>query len=154
MTGIDLVRHGQASFGADDDDRLSPLGEEQARLLGDWARECGFGIGRVALGTARRHRQSAERCLATPGSGPSAGDWIVEPGFDEFDHHDVLIRFRSELAEPGALGRWLARSAPRTAPFSTCSSRLWPAGSAGSTTPIIASRGGRSSSVAGPPSTG
>jgi broad specificity phosphatase PhoE len=112
MTGIDPVRHGQASFGADDDDRLSPLGEEQARRLGDWARECGFGIGRVALGTARRHRQSAERCLATPGSGPSAGDWIVEPGFDEFDHHDVLIRFRPELAEPGALGRGLARSDP------------------------------------------
>ena len=29
-----LVRHGQASWGADDYDRLSPLGEEQSRLLG------------------------------------------------------------------------------------------------------------------------
>lgn len=110
MTVVYLVRHGQASFGADDYDRLSPLGGEQARLLGDWATECGFRVDRVVLGTACRHRRSAERCLAAHGSGPPARDWIVEPGFDEFDHHDVLVRFRPELAEPGALGRLLAQS--------------------------------------------
>ena len=34
MSVVLLVRHGQASFGAEDYDRLSALGEEQSRLLG------------------------------------------------------------------------------------------------------------------------
>ncbi len=110
MNAVYLVRHGQASFGADDYDRLSPLGEEQARLLGGWARDCGFDLGQVALGTARRHRQSAEQCLTAYGAGPVAQDWIVDAGFDEFDHHEVMIRFRPDLAEPGALGRFLTQS--------------------------------------------
>ncbi len=111
MGAIHLVRHGQASFGADDYDRLSPLGEEQARLLGSWIRDCGFKLDQVVLGTARRHRQSAEQCLAAYGAGPASQDWLVDAGFDEFDHHEVVIRYRPDLAEPGALGRFLAQSA-------------------------------------------
>ena len=39
MSSLALVRHGQASLFADDYDILSPLGEAQARHLGDhWAR--------------------------------------------------------------------------------------------------------------------
>ena len=34
MSAIHLVRHGQASFGADDYDLLSALGERQSRVLG------------------------------------------------------------------------------------------------------------------------
>jgi len=33
---IYLVRHGQASFGAEDYDELSDLGARQSRLLGGW----------------------------------------------------------------------------------------------------------------------
>ena len=36
MGTIYLVRHGQASFGSDDYDQLSPLGEEQSWHLGQW----------------------------------------------------------------------------------------------------------------------
>ena len=35
MTTIFLIRHGQASFGADDYDNLSPIGEAQSRVLGE-----------------------------------------------------------------------------------------------------------------------
>ena len=35
MGSIYLIRHGQASFGADDYDVLSPLGVRQAEVLGD-----------------------------------------------------------------------------------------------------------------------
>ncbi|MCF8967887.1 histidine phosphatase family protein, partial [Pseudomonas carnis] len=34
MGSIYLIRHGQASFGADDYDVLSPIGVEQAQVLG------------------------------------------------------------------------------------------------------------------------
>ena len=47
-----LVRHGQASFGADDYDVLSETGWEQSRLLGAWLAERGVTPGR---GAARRH---------------------------------------------------------------------------------------------------
>ncbi len=34
MGTLYLVRHGQASFGSDDYDRLSPLGQRQSQRLG------------------------------------------------------------------------------------------------------------------------
>lgn len=36
MTTIYLIRHGQASFGAKSYDQLSPNGELQAKLLGQY----------------------------------------------------------------------------------------------------------------------
>lgn len=36
MTTIYLVRHGQASFGAESYDKLSPNGELQAKVLGQY----------------------------------------------------------------------------------------------------------------------
>ena len=38
MGTLYLVRHGQASFGADDYDQLSPLGQQQAVRLGEYLR--------------------------------------------------------------------------------------------------------------------
>ena len=38
-----LVRHGQASFGAADYDKLSALGERQSALLGAWCTHLCFG---------------------------------------------------------------------------------------------------------------
>ena len=39
MGTLYLVRHGQASFGADDYDQLSPLGHQQAVRLGEYLRQ-------------------------------------------------------------------------------------------------------------------
>ena len=36
MSTLALVRHAQASFFADNYDQLSPVGEQQARLLGQY----------------------------------------------------------------------------------------------------------------------
>lgn len=38
MGTLYLVRHGQASFGADDYDQLSPLGQRQSVRLGEYLR--------------------------------------------------------------------------------------------------------------------
>ena len=63
MGQVYLVRHGQASFGAADYDQLSPTGVEQARVLGRWFAQCGHRFTRVATGSLKRHRQTAEACL-------------------------------------------------------------------------------------------
>jgi broad specificity phosphatase PhoE len=82
-----LVRHGQASFGAADYDALSPLGFEQSRLLGVALAERRIVADRVVHGTMRRHRETAETCIAAAG-------WDVAPtidaGWDEFDFLSVL----------------------------------------------------------------
>ncbi|NUQ87355.1 MAG: histidine phosphatase family protein, partial [Glycomyces artemisiae] len=53
-----LVRHGQASFGADDYDVLSETGWEQARLLGRWLAERRVTPTAVVQGGMRRHRET------------------------------------------------------------------------------------------------
>ncbi|MDA8446323.1 histidine phosphatase family protein [Paracidovorax valerianellae] len=60
MGTLYLVRHGQASFGADDYDQLSPRGREQAVRLGEYWRARNVGFDAVITGTLRRHVQTLE----------------------------------------------------------------------------------------------
>lgn len=113
MAVVLLVRHGQASFGADDYDRLSPLGEEQAGVLGAALRSRVPVLRAAFTGTMRRHLQTAERCLRAMGS-----DMGIAPdaGFDEFDHDEVIARLDPRFSDKAALAAELARAAePRRA---------------------------------------
>lgn len=69
MGRLYLVRHGQASLGADDYDRLSELGRRQSRLLGRFWAEAGVGFDRVVVGPLRRHRETLEELVAGYGEG-------------------------------------------------------------------------------------
>jgi broad specificity phosphatase PhoE len=55
-----LVRHGQASFFAENYDRLSPLGERQARRLGEFFAVRNVQFDAVYSGPAERQRRTAE----------------------------------------------------------------------------------------------
>ncbi len=82
-----LVRHGQASFGADDYDVLSETGWEQSRVLGSWLREHGVAPDAVISGGMRRHRETVEALLAGLSSDVES---THDPGWDEFDHLGVV----------------------------------------------------------------
>lgn len=58
MGTLYLVRHGQASFGADDYDQLSALGQRQSERLGQHWGERGLRFDAVLSGTLRRHAQT------------------------------------------------------------------------------------------------
>jgi len=58
MAEVLLVRHAQASFGADDYDKLSALGWRQSRWLGEHFGERGIAFDRVVRGSLRRHAQT------------------------------------------------------------------------------------------------
>jgi broad specificity phosphatase PhoE len=58
MAELVLVRHGQASFGADDYDKLSELGWQQSRWLGEYFAERGIEFDRVVRGSLRRHAET------------------------------------------------------------------------------------------------
>jgi broad specificity phosphatase PhoE len=81
------VRHGQASWGADDYDVLSEIGWEQSRLLGKALAARGIVPDLAVVGGMRRHRETAEACLESlDGTVPTETD----PGWDEFDHVAML----------------------------------------------------------------
>lgn len=118
MGEIHLVRHGQASFGADDYDELSPLGHEQGRVLGRWHTSEAARFDLVALGSLKRHRQTAEAWASQlPGAAPVPADWIVDPGLDEYDHREMLLRAHPEAGDLAGLARWLAENAPSRRAF-------------------------------------
>jgi broad specificity phosphatase PhoE len=107
MRELWLIRHGQASFGAEDYDQLSPVGEEQSRLLGGWLADCGIKPDLVAIGPRARHRDTATHCLQAAGIETHP---LLLPGLDEVDHHELLTRLRPDLTDPGALRAEMKRS--------------------------------------------
>ena len=58
MGQITFIRHGQASHGAADYDKLSPLGHQQSDWLGQYLRASEQRFDRVVCGTLRRHRET------------------------------------------------------------------------------------------------
>lgn len=87
MGEIYLVRHGQASFGAENYDQLSDLGYQQSRWLGEYFRERDIQFDRVVRGGMQRHRQTADSILEAMGGGPQAEE---HEGYNEFDFQRVL----------------------------------------------------------------
>ena len=105
MGALYLVRPGQASFGAEDYDQLSDVGLEQARVLGEALRARIPQVDAVFTGTMKRHAQTAEGCLSSMGISLSPQRL---PGFDEFDHNEVIARFDPRFANHARLVEALA----------------------------------------------
>jgi broad specificity phosphatase PhoE len=93
MSTLILVRHGQATPFEADTDRLSALGEAQARAVGAYLSEAGLEPTDVLCGSLVRQRESAR--LAAQ----AAGDWpdpVTDPRLAEYDG-DGLIRTLAPL---------------------------------------------------------
>ena len=102
MGTLYLVRHGQASFGEDDYDRLSPLGHQQAKRLGEYLRERlareGITIDTVLMGSLRRHRETWEGLAEGAGWSHAPQVW---PGLNEYDSEALISAIHPEpLAKP------------------------------------------------------
>ncbi|MEK8052418.1 histidine phosphatase family protein [Ideonella sp. DXS22W] len=87
MGTLYLVRHGQASFGADNYDQLSPLGERQCERLGEYLRARGQRFEAVITGTLQRHLQSHDALARGLGQQHEA---LRLPDLNEYDSHAVL----------------------------------------------------------------
>ena len=115
MSVLYLVRHGQASFGTDDYDRLSDLGKEQSSITGRFLAAQGIEPDRIVHGEMLRQRQTAEGLLEGMGLSMDAhvdsgwneyAAWELTGVLDDVDpraKHDSKI-FQGEL-ERGA-ARW------------------------------------------------
>ncbi len=94
MSTLALVRHGQASFFAENYDQLSPLGEQQARLLGQYWVERGVRFDEVYTGP--RVRQIETAALAGEAFARAGLPWPEPQFLPELDEHQVdrLIKVR------------------------------------------------------------
>jgi broad specificity phosphatase PhoE len=93
MGTLYLVRHGQASFGADDYDNLSPLGRQQSVRLGEYWRGKGMTFDAVLVGTLKRHAQTLDGLLDGLGTTASPLQW---PGLNEYDSAAVIATIHPE----------------------------------------------------------
>ncbi len=83
MSTLLIVRHAQASFGAEDYDQLSELGYTQAEHLANWLAKQPKQLDRIVCGPCKRHLQTAEATLKLMPEIHQAPEIIDE--LDEFD---------------------------------------------------------------------
>jgi broad specificity phosphatase PhoE len=98
MGEIILVRHGQANSIAtteEDYDRLSDLGHQQARWLGEWFRDHDYTFDHVVSGTMRRHRETVV------GLGLAADEDARLNEIDYYTLSDALHRVKGEPLPTG-----------------------------------------------------
>ena len=94
MSTLTVVRHGQARPFDRNPDQLSPLGEEQSRLLGEYWKRLGVSFDEVWSGSLLRQRQTAELAIGSP---QILEDW------NEYDANGILHNFAPPYElEPGA----------------------------------------------------
>ena len=90
MGNLYLVRHGQASFGADDYDQLSERGTRQSVRLGQYLAEKGLQFEAVYTGSLKRHTQTLDGIRTGLGNAASIGPAHAWPGLNEYDGEAVI----------------------------------------------------------------
>ncbi|GCB06478.1 histidine phosphatase family protein [Ralstonia sp. SET104] len=97
MAELYLVRHGQASFGAADYDRLSERGEQQSIWLGEYFARQDIIFDRVICGTLRRHEQTVGGILR--GMGASGAAYEQHAGLNEYDFQGLFAALGEDFPE-------------------------------------------------------
>ena len=98
MGTLYLVRHGQASFGAEDYDNLSPLGHQQSVRLGEYLAAKSLKFDAVLVGTLKRHAQTLAGIQEGMKTAYAGRSW---PGLNEYDSHAIISAVHPEpLAKP------------------------------------------------------
>jgi len=100
MALLTLVRHGQASFMTSHYDKLSELGLEQARILGEYWLRTGIKFDQVYYGPAARHRGTGDGVAEVYRN--SGVDWpeiITLRDLDEYAGVEILRTFLPGLME-------------------------------------------------------
>lgn len=93
MAELVLVRHGQANNMArteDEYDRLSDLGRQQGRWLGEWMREMRSEFDHIVAGSLTRHVHTAEEMGVEP---------EVDARWNELRYHDLAAAYEAESGE-------------------------------------------------------
>ena len=96
MGTLYLVRHGQASFGADNYDVLSARGVQQAVRLGEYFKTKGITFDAALTGTLQRQTNTFAGICKGMNSGLDALQW---PGLNEYDSEAVIAAIHPHKLE-------------------------------------------------------
>lgn len=100
MAEILLVRHGQASFGTDDYDCLSELGEKQAHWAGEFLQRSGVKLDAIYSGALKRQQQTAQRVVTSyANNGLILPEPIIDARFNELDNEAQMHQLGPVLAK-------------------------------------------------------
>jgi broad specificity phosphatase PhoE len=129
MSTLYLVRHGQASFGQADYDKLSPLGVRQSQILAESLAIKRLAPDAVYTGAMTRHKQTGEPLNpALVRAGLPGCELVQSNAFDEFDaatvwqhqinrmvKEDPQVRLDLDnlASDPGAFNRLFAKAMKR-----------------------------------------
>lgn len=103
MSLLTLVRHGQASFGAADYDRLSEVGHEQSKRLAEHWISQGIAFNDVITGPRKRQQDTAHAIGACFAARSLPWPHVrVDPDFDEFDLSGIFRQLAPSLASASA----------------------------------------------------
>jgi broad specificity phosphatase PhoE len=94
-----LIRHGQASFGADNYDALSALGQEQAAVIGQWLHASGVKIDYAVAGNLARQQDTASIALKAYAQAASISEisHATDAALNEYQH-DVIFQVGAKAA--------------------------------------------------------
>lgn len=96
MSTIYLIRHGQASFGAENYDNLSTLGRRQAEVTGHYLRDAGIQFDAVYSGDLQRQQDTAQLAIA---SQPIMPSHHIDARFNEMNNDEQLEHLMPAVLE-------------------------------------------------------
>jgi|TARA_R110002072_G_scaffold150253_1_gene298535 broad specificity phosphatase PhoE len=96
MATLYLIRHGQASFGAENYDKLSELGCRQAHIAGEYFRDYGIQFDAVYSGDLSRQRETARLAIA---SQPQEVPHHIDARFNEIKNDEQLKYLLPEVVK-------------------------------------------------------
>jgi len=101
MSELILVRHGQASFGAESYDKLSDKGVEQVKILSQHWQALGERFDHIYSGTLLRQRETAQELLPLVEGEPTASVQLT--GFNEYNGDPLIRAHLRDMREAGDL---------------------------------------------------
>lgn len=101
MSELILVRHGQASFGAESYDKLSDKGIEQVKILSQHWQALGERFDCIYSGTLLRQRETAHELLSLVDGEPTES--VQLPGFNEYNGDPLIRAHLRDMREAGDL---------------------------------------------------
>ena len=97
MSQIYLVRHGQASLGKANYDQLSPLGEQQAFVLGEYLKQLDVNPELILTGTLKRHLQTSAQIQMGLNLGHNSIEQDALSHWNEFDFETLIQSYLAGL---------------------------------------------------------
>jgi broad specificity phosphatase PhoE len=105
VPSILLIRHGQASFGSEDYDRLSPIGVRQAQLIARALVGRGVAPRHIVCGSLRRQVDTAAPAASGLDLTPQ-----LDPRWNEYEMDEIIAAHHEPASAPLNLGHGLSAS--------------------------------------------